>query len=80
VRVRYRHSDEATSEPHVGFVLDVVPEWSMRREARHLNEPRVWWRGGRRFGLRKVSFEDETGLVDVRGRGDLYLGVVRMVM
>ena len=42
--------DEVDSEPHGGFVLSVEPDRSLRREAKHLNKPRVWWRGGRTFG------------------------------
>jgi hypothetical protein len=48
------HADEADSEPRGGFVLDVEPERSLRREARHLNQPRVGWRVGRNSELARV--------------------------
>jgi hypothetical protein len=47
LRSHHLEADEVNSEPHVGFVLDVEPERSLRREAKHLNEPRVGWRGDR---------------------------------
>jgi hypothetical protein len=51
LRIHHLEADEVNSEPHAGFVLDVEPERSLRREAKHLNKPRVGWRWGRNSEL-----------------------------
>ena len=47
-------ADEVDSEPHGGFVLSVEPDRSLRREAKHLNKPRVGWRGDRNSDSARV--------------------------